>query len=174
MMWYLTLMCLVCWWNFGFHTNRITTWLLLHNSIKTTCPYPRSPNNLRIQVISLVATCVAIYSTFVVFPMVQSYLCEPHVIGPPLNTNRKLDQDFQSFKSMAKLASQYECETWFLLLPQYVILIEIVPYKYFMIHFNVVICCICKFLVNLVTCVTVNEMWNHMPNCANYKFPIIF
>lgn len=174
MMWYLTSMCLVCRWNYGFHTNWTIAWLSLHNSIEATCPYPKSSNNLLIQVISMVATCVEIYSTFVVLPMVQSYFCESHVTSLPLSMSKKLDWDFQSFKSIAKLASQHECKTWFLLLPQHVILIKIVPCKYFMMHFNVVICCIWNFLMNLATCATANEMSNLVPNCATCRLPTIF
>lgn len=114
--------------------------------------------HLHIRVISLVTKCATKYLAFVVLLIVQSYFHEAHAIGPPLSISRKLDWDFQSFKSMAKFASHYECQTWFLLLPLYVILIKAMRYKYFMMRFNVAICCICGFLVNLVSCVTANEM----------------
>ncbi len=158
MMWYLMLMCLVHQWNSRFRTNQITTWLLIHYSIGVIFLYPRSPNNLPIWVISLVITRATRYLAFVVLPIVQSYFREPHAIGPSLSVSRKLDWNFQSFKSMAKFASHYECKTWLLLLPLYVIFIKIVSSKYFMMHFNATICCICGFLVNLASCATTNEM----------------
>jgi hypothetical protein len=61
-----------------FCTNQIVIWLLFHNLVKAICLYPKSPNNLCIQMISLIIACATIYSTFVVFPTLQSCSREPH------------------------------------------------------------------------------------------------
>ncbi len=61
-----------------FCTNQIVIWLLFHNLVKAICLYPKSPNNLCIQMISLIVACATIYSTFVVFPTLQSCFREPH------------------------------------------------------------------------------------------------
>jgi hypothetical protein len=61
-----------------FCTNQIVIWLSFHNLVKAICPYPKSPNNLCIQMISLIVACATIYSAFVVFPTLQSCFREPH------------------------------------------------------------------------------------------------
>ena len=109
--WYLTSMCFVFGWSFGFRARAIQPWLSSKTVVGVVCCRPMSWSKCRSHITSCAAEHNEIYSASVDERAVIGCFFDRHEIVPLPRRNTWPEVDFREIEHPAQSESEYPCKT---------------------------------------------------------------